>query len=119
MNSEPPDNDIEALKQKIEAQQKSDGTSVQNLQSVPTDEQSQYNSQGVRAGSELVVSIVAGGLIGFGLDKALETQPFFLILFLFLGVLTGFWNIYKILNQMDAGIGITQLHRPKKTGKET
>ena len=54
-------------------------------------------SVGLRAGAELVTSIMAGGLIGYGLDHWLNTKPLFLIAFLIMLMPVIFINQCKIL----------------------
>jgi len=48
----------------------------------------QHNmNMGLRAGAELIASILGGGLIGYGLDQWLDTKPIFLIAMLVLALL--------------------------------
>ena len=72
---------------------------------------------GIRAGTELLVGLVAGGLIGWGIDSFFETKPLFFIIFLLLGVCSGFLNIYKITQQIGTSVGFAELHKRKKEGK--
>ena len=51
---------------------------------------------GFRVASELAAAILVGGGIGWYLDKWLGTPPWFLLLFLMLGIVAGFWNVYKL-----------------------
>ncbi|MBN9062567.1 MAG: hypothetical protein BGP06_18235 [Rhizobiales bacterium 65-9] len=53
-------------------------------------------SQGLRVLSEFVAGVIAGCLIGWLLDRWLGSSPVALIVFLFLGTATGFWNVYRI-----------------------
>lgn len=62
----------------------------------PKPKQNESLSQGAKAGVELVGGMIGGGLIGFLLDKYFETSPLLFFIFFFLGVVTGFYNIYKI-----------------------
>lgn len=52
---------------------------------------------GARAGVELVGAVLGGALLGFLLDRMLGTSPALFIVFILLGVVTGFYNIYKIV----------------------
>ncbi len=70
---------------------------------------------GAQAGLELVTSIIAGALIGWGLDSWLGTKPWLLILFLFLGVGAGFMSVYRINNKLDASVGFAALQKAQKT----
>jgi ATP synthase protein I len=54
---------------------------------------------GMRATSELVASVLVGTLIGWQIDNWFATSPIFLLLFLLLGVASGFWNVYRIAMQ--------------------
>lgn len=74
-------------------------------------------NMGLRAGTELVTSILAGGALGYGLDYWLGTKPWMLILFLFLGVCAGFLAIYKITQNIGTGVGFKDLHNRDKNAK--
>jgi ATP synthase protein I len=54
---------------------------------------------GMRATSELVASVLVGTLIGWQIDSWFATSPIFLLIFLLLGVASGFWNVYRIAMQ--------------------
>lgn len=73
---------------------------------------------GARAGVELVGGLIGGGLIGYGLDRVFGTSPILFILFLLLGVLTGFYNIYKITKNMGTSVGFKPLPNPPKDAKQ-
>jgi ATP synthase protein I len=47
----------------------------------------------------IALSIVIGLGIGYGLDKKFETTPWFTLIFLSLGVIAGFRNIYMALQR--------------------
>lgn len=51
---------------------------------------------GFRVATELVAATLVGGGIGYMLDKAIGTSPWFLLIFLLLGIAAGFWNVYKL-----------------------
>ncbi|MGE4314345.1 MAG: AtpZ/AtpI family protein [Pseudobdellovibrionaceae bacterium] len=72
---------------------------------------------GIRAGTEMVVSVLSGSLIGYGLDYWLETKPIFFMIFIFTGIGVGFLNIYKITQKIGTGVGFAELHKRKKQGK--
>lgn len=69
---------------------------------------------GARAGMELVVSVVAGCALGYGLDRWLGTAPWLMILFLFLGMGAGFMSVYRINNKLDSSIGFAALQKAQK-----
>ncbi len=72
---------------------------------------------GMRAGTELVGAIIAGGLIGWLLDGWLGSKPVFLIIMLLLGVITGFFNVWRVTQNMSPGGGFSQLHKQEKPAK--
>lgn len=53
-------------------------------------------SLGIRVLSEFIAGIIAGGGIGWLLDEWLGTRPVLLLVFMTLGIITGFWNVYRI-----------------------
>ncbi|MGQ0527528.1 MAG: AtpZ/AtpI family protein [Alphaproteobacteria bacterium] len=71
-------------------------------------------SSGMRAGAEMVAPIIAGCLIGWGLDNWLETKPVFLIIMLLLGVVTGFVNVWRITQNAGSSVGYSELHKRAK-----
>jgi len=80
------------------------------------DKQSDSESMnvGLRAGAELITSIAAGGLIGYGLDQWLSTKPIFLIAMLVLGVITGFVNVWRTTQNVGYQVGYKNLKDNKK-----
>lgn len=53
-------------------------------------------SLGLRAGGEFVSSVILGLGIGWVLDRALGSNPVFLIVFFLLGVAAGIWNVIRL-----------------------
>jgi ATP synthase protein I len=51
---------------------------------------------GFRVTSELVAGVLVGGFLGWWVDRWLGTKPFGMLILLFLGMVAGFWNVYKI-----------------------
>ena len=49
----------------------------------------------MRAATELVAALLVGGVLGFWLDKWLNTKPMFMIVLFFAGFAAGFLNIYR------------------------
>ncbi len=76
-------------------------------------EERESRNNGLRAGSELLISMGSGGLIGYGLDHWLSTKPLFFLLFLILGVGVGFLNIYKLSQNIGTSVGFAELHKKK------
>ena len=57
-------------------------------------------AQAFRTGIELVSALAVGVGIGFGLDKWLDTTPWFLVVFFFLGAAAGFLNVYRAASRI-------------------
>jgi ATP synthase protein I len=55
--------------------------------------------QGSRVLTELIAGPAGGALIGWLLDRWLETSPWLLLVMLFLGIGVAFRNIYRISNE--------------------
>ncbi len=53
-------------------------------------------SLGLRAGSEFMSAVIIGLGIGWVLDRALHTNPAFLIVFFLIGVAAGIWNVIRL-----------------------
>ncbi|HRK24960.1 MAG TPA: AtpZ/AtpI family protein [Beijerinckiaceae bacterium] len=58
---------------------------------------------GFRVASELAAAILVGGLIGWQVDAWAGSGPWGLLGFLMLGVLAGFWSVYKLAARPTGG----------------
>lgn len=61
-------------------------------------------SLGLRAGSEFVSAVILGLGMGWVLDRALGTNPAFLIVFFLLGVAAGVWNVIRLTSPKGASL---------------
>jgi ATP synthase protein I len=59
---------------------------------------------GFRVASELAAAIIVGGLMGWQLDRWLGTDPWFLMILLVLGIVAGFWNVYRLAMQPTGSV---------------
>ena len=50
---------------------------------------------GMKISLDLLSSVLVGAMIGLGIDNFFSTKPIFLLIFLVLGVIAGFYNLYK------------------------
>ena len=55
---------------------------------------------GIKIGLDLISTIVVAVLIGLGIDKIFSTHPIFFIIFLLLGVMSGFYSIIKSMSKL-------------------
>ena len=62
--------------------------------------QSGYNL-GLKLSMDLVSAIIAGILIGLGLDNFFSTKPIFFLIFLLLGIIAGFYSLYKSAQNLN------------------
>jgi len=67
----------------------------------------------MRVGIELVAAIVVGTGIGYGLDRALGTKPWVMIVFLLLGGAAGVMNVYRLMQGMDETPGLERARRSR------
>ena len=58
-------------------------------------------SIGLKISLDLISSIIVGALIGYGLDKIFLTKPVFFIIFLVLGIITGFYSLFKTMKKLN------------------
>ena len=56
---------------------------------------------GVQVGIELVAGVIGGALIGYGLDRWLETWPIFFLVMFFLGAAAGRLNAYRHIRRLS------------------
>lgn len=61
----------------------------------------QQYSVGIRIGIELVAGVIVGILIGYHLDELFGTKPLFFFIFLVIGVVAGFLNMYRAVMKED------------------
>jgi ATP synthase protein I len=61
-------------------------------------------SLGLRAGSEFVSAVIVGSGIGWALDRALGTNPAFLIVFFMLGVAAAVWNVIRLTSPKGSSL---------------
>ncbi len=55
---------------------------------------------GMKIGLDLISPIVVGILIGLGFDKIFSTKPIFFLIFLLLGIITGFISVIKSMKSL-------------------
>lgn len=68
----------------------------------------------MRTGVELVAGVVVGGLVGYGLDRWLDTSPWLLILCFMLGAAAGMLNAYRAIS----GFGMAMGYRREPSGTD-
>jgi ATP synthase protein I len=66
-----------------------------------------------RIATELVAAVGVGALIGYGIDRWLETRPWCLIVFTLLGFAAGMLNIFRITGGYGYAAGYRQRDETK------
>ena len=66
-----------------------------------------------RIATELVAAVGVGGLIGYGLDRWLETRPWCMIVFTLLGFVAGMLNVFRITRGYGYAAGYRQQDETK------
>ena len=97
--SEPaPDERLAKLKQSIahETSQRTTESGAAGKEGVGGGGNNLAMSAGFRVATELVANVCVGGLVGWQLDKWTGWSPILLLVFLLLGVASGFWSVYRI-----------------------
>ena len=60
------------------------------------------SKSGFRVGTELLSGVLVGAAIGYLLDRFLNTQPWLLVLFIFLGGGAGVLNVYRFVKSEES-----------------
>jgi len=58
---------------------------------------------GFRIAVELVVGIAVGAGLGYALDRALQSRPWFMLVFFCLGAAAGVLNVYRAAKSLSTG----------------
>lgn len=89
-------------------------TTSDKQESQPRSQDASNMAVAFRACSELIISIGVCGVIGYGLDQAINTSPLCMIIGLLVGMCVGFLGVYRITNNMGLSVGYMHLHDANK-----
>jgi len=92
MNDRPNPSELDELSKKIE---RAKGASASPI-SERTSGGKTASGDGMKMATELVVGVAVGAWIGYQLDQWLGTNPWLMVVFLFLGFGAGVWNVYRM-----------------------
>ncbi len=56
----------------------------------------------LRFSTEMVVALIVGGVLGYGIDWLAGTKPIFMILFFVLGAAAGILNVIRAARELNA-----------------
>ena len=65
------------------------------------DKRGLFMGSAFRLGTELVAAAVVGTIIGFILDNWFDTKPWLILLFFFLGVIAGIYNVIRSAKKLQ------------------
>ncbi|MEM7679991.1 MAG: AtpZ/AtpI family protein [Pseudomonadota bacterium] len=106
--------DIEDFSKRLEEARHGKAPSEDEIQKAKDEENKRV---GLQAGMEFTASIALGVFLGLTIDGFLGTKPEYFLIFFFLGVCTGFYNIYRVTNNLGNSVGLSRLHKDKKDAK--
>lgn len=77
------------------------------------------DKQGLGAAYELIMTPIVCGAIGAGLDKLFSTAPAGFISLAILGLMAGFWRIYRVSQNIHTPLDLKRLQDAQKQGRNT
>jgi len=87
--------DLDNLKTKLDAaDHEADRVDIAHASESAVPSNSNMTGDAMRLAIDLVAAVMIGGLVGYFADQWLGTTPWFLLIFLILGVAAGFRNFY-------------------------
>ncbi len=101
-DNEPPETLEDLDKRLNQARMRQAGTSSGTS---PGKEEMSGYSMAIRIGTELVAALIVGVGIGYFLDSWLDTKPWFLVVFFFLGAGAGVLNVYRAASGLGMAAG--------------
>jgi ATP synthase protein I len=105
-NNKHDDNDDSDLARLNEKLLKARGEDKETLQKKEVEALDGQARQGIQAGVELVGAIFLPTAVGYFIDGYFDTRPLFMLILFFLGICTGFYNVYRISQNMGTAVGV-------------
>ena len=120
-----PLNDLEArISQAKQAEQTrygksgSSGTGSHHGSNKGSESQQPGIGQALRIGLEMVSAVAVGALIGWALDQWLDTKPWLLLVFIFLGTAAGMLNVYRFASGFGYAAGYQKSEQDTEQNQE-
>ena len=114
MSDQPPEQELDALGKRLrEARGKTEDVSPESEDK--NQPAANALSLAFRVGVELVSALAIGVAIGWLLDRWLDTQPWLMLMFIFLGGAAGILNVYRMARGFGYAVGYQQ---DKATGDD-
>lgn len=99
---------LDRLEKRIEAARERQGPRAgrdKDAESGPGRSQASGLALAWRIISELVAGVAVGAGIGWLLDRWLDTRPWLMVTFLFLGMAVGCYNVFRVAQGYEAAMG--------------
>jgi ATP synthase protein I len=93
--------DLQNFEAKLEAFRKKEEQKDPFKRPRTPEENSEGMNAGMRAGTEFMSHLIAGGVLGWTADYFLKTSPLFMILLILTGFGTGLYRTISIMNKKD------------------
>ena len=93
--------DLKDFEAKLEAFRKKEEQKDPFKRPPPPAENSEGMNTGMRAGTEFMSHLIAGGVLGGTADHFLKTSPLFMILLILAGFGTGLYRTISVMNKKD------------------
>lgn len=94
--------DIRKLNEKLLRIRGEDKVTIEKKQAEKQDTEAR---RGAQAGIELVIAVFLPTAIGYMIDDWLDTRPLFMLILFVLGICTGFYNVYRITQNIGTAVG--------------
>ena len=104
MSDQPPEQELDALGKRLrEARGKTEDVSPESKDK--NQPPANALSLAFRVGVELVSALAIGVAIGWLLDQWLDTRPWLMLVFIFLGAAAGILNVYRMARGFGYAVG--------------
>ncbi|HTK84770.1 MAG TPA: AtpZ/AtpI family protein [Patescibacteria group bacterium] len=91
--------DLKDFEARLEAFRRKEEQTQEKPLSVDEAKMEKNMNIGMRAGTEFMSHLIAGGVLGGVLDHYLKTSPLFMLLLVFAGFGSGLYRTYSIMNK--------------------
>ena len=86
---------------KLEERIRSAKVKIQKNENTDTPPNSKLIGLGMRVALEMLAAIGVSGLIGWYIDKFLDSKPWFFLVFLLLGIAAGLKSVFKVIRIIE------------------
>lgn len=97
MNDDDLQEQIQDMDSRIQAMKKSQKEDLPEVSA----EDGELERINTRAGSELLASIIGGGVLGYCIDRFFDTMPWGMFFFLIMGFVSGVYRANTVMKEID------------------